>query len=180
MSEAKQLQHVRRWLEQVVIELNLCPFAKRELLNDRIRFVLSEAHDEETLLVDLQQELDYLQVHPETETSLLVHPFVLQEFGDYNQFLDHADALLDALNLIGVMQVASFHPKYQFADTDYDDVENYTNRSPYPLLHILREDSLSRAIDNHPDVDTIPDNNIRCMHRHGREYMLALLDKCTS
>ena len=174
----KELQHVQRWLEEVVIELNLCPFAKRELNNERIRFALSEAPNVESLLADLQHELDYLQSHAEIETSLLVHPQVLQAFSEYNQFLDLADALLESLDLTGVLQIASFHPDYQFAGTAFGDVENYTNRSPYPLLHILREESLSRAVDSHPDVSMIPRDNIRRMRQLGDAHMAKITKKC--
>lgn len=166
-TDQKEILHVQRWLEEVVIELNLCPFAKREFINKRIRFTLSTAQDEENLLADLEHELGYLQSHAEIETSVLVHPQVLNIFSDYNQFLDLADALLESLNLVGILQVASFHPDYQFAETAFDDVENYTNRSPYPLLHILREESLSRAVDSHPDVDRIPQDNIALMNQTG-------------
>ena len=180
MPKQKELQHVRRWLEEVVIELNLCPFAKRELNNERIRFTLSDARDEESLLADLQHELDYLKSHAEIETSLLVHPQVLQGFSEYNQFLDLADALLESLDLIGVLQIASFHPDYQFAETAFDDVENYTNRSPYPLLHILREESLSRAVDSHPDVGQIPQDNIAMSVELGATKMKGKLLKVTN
>ena len=157
---------------------NLCPFAKRELVKDRVRFVVSKAKDEATLLDELAHELALLNVDEAVETTLLIHPQVLQDFYHYNDFLEAADELLVDMNLEGVYQVASFHPDYQFGGTEPDDVENYTNRSPYPMLHLLREDSLSEAIDNYPEVDLIPERNIDCMNEQGLEKMQTLLNAC--
>ena len=168
----------RRWVEQVVVAFNLCPFAKRELVKDRVRFVVSKAKDEATLLDELAHELALLNVDEAVETTLLIHPQVLQDFYHYNDFLEAADELLVDMNLEGVYQVASFHPDYQFGGTEPDDVENYTNRSPYPMLHLLREDSLSEAIDNYPEVDLIPERNIDCMNEQGLEKMQTLLNAC--
>jgi len=169
---------IRRWVEQVVVAFNLCPFAKRELVKDRVRFVVSKAKDEATLLDELAHELALLNVDKAVETTLLIHPQVLQDFYHYNDFLEAADELLVDMNLEGVYQVASFHPDYQFGGTEPDDVENYTNRSPYPMLHLLREDSLSEAIDNYPEVDLIPERNIDCMNEQGLEKMQTLLNAC--
>jgi len=160
------------------VAFNLCPFAKRELVKDRVRFVVSKAKDEATLLDELAHELALLNVDEAVETTLLIHPQVLQDFYHYNDFLEAADELLVDMNLEGVYQVASFHPDYQFGGTEPDDVENYTNRSPYPMLHLLREDSLSEAIDNYPEVDLIPERNIDCMNEQGLEKMQTLLNAC--
>ena len=168
---------VRRWVETVVIGLNLCPFAKREVVNDRVRFALTRANTEDALLESLQAELELLEKNPLVETTLLILPEVLQDFFDYNQFLDYAEALLVQMKLEGIYQIAGFHPEYQFAGTGPEDVENYTNRSPYPLLHLIREDSLERAIASHPDVSGIPARNIALMNSMGlkrlRESLLA-------
>lgn len=172
------IEATRRWVEQVVVAFNLCPFAKRELVKDRVRFVVSKAKDEATLLDELAHELALLNVDEAVETTLLIHPQVLQDFYHYNDFLEVADGLLVDMNLEGVYQVASFHPDYQFGGTEPDDVENYTNRSPYPMLHLLREDSLSEAIDNYPEVDLIPERNIDCMNEQGLEQMQLLLAAC--
>lgn len=166
---------VRRWVESVVVDLDLCPFAKRELTKNRVRFAMTGADNEERLLVALNTELELLNSDPSIETTLLIHPNVLQDFYDYNQFLEFADALLVELNLVGVYQVASFHPDYQFSGTNPDDAENYTNRSPYPLLHIIREASLALAIANYPDVDQVPARNIELMNRLGAEKLRGLL-----
>ena len=178
MSEGSVVQVTRKWVEDVVVGYNLCPFAKRELVRDRVRFVVSEADNEDSLLQVLQTELLRLDVEPETETTLLIHPHVLQSFADYNEFLGAADGLLTYLDLEGVYQIASFHPDYQFADTAPDAAENYTNRSPFPMLHLLREASLEAAIDSHPDVDGIPERNIDLMNKLGAEKMREILAGC--
>ena len=140
------VRSVRQWIESVVVDLNLCPFAKRELVKNRVRFVVTEATNEDQLLVALQAELDLLSSKPSVETTLLIHPDVLHDFHAFNQFLNDAESLLRLMLLEGVYQIASFHPNYQFAGTEHDDVENYTNRSPYPMLHLIKEESLERAI----------------------------------
>lgn len=175
-------QHVidstRAWVERVVVEFNLCPFAKRELIKNRVRFVVSQAKEEGALLDELAHELALLNVNQSVETTLLIHPKVLTDFYHYNDFLEAADELLVDMNLEGVYQVASFHPNYQFGGTKPEDAENYTNRSPYPMLHLLREDSLSVAIDNYPEVELIPERNIECMNTLGVEKLRNLLATC--
>jgi hypothetical protein len=165
---------VRQWLESLVIELNLCPFAGRELLNNRVRFAVTDATTEDELLNALQTELELLGTDTSIETTLLIHPEVLCDFVDYNQFLDAADGLLRHLELDGTYQVASFHPDYQFGGTEPNDVENFTNRAPYPLLHVLREESLERAIAEYPDVEQIPERNIKLMNSMGEEQLRRL------
>ena len=146
--EIDPLAATRHWLQRAVIGLNLCPFAKAVLVKDQIRFVLSEATDTDTLLDELIVELTHLRDTPaeHTDTTLLIHPQVLTDFLDYNDFLDVADAALTALDLDGEIQIASFHPDYRFADSCDDAIENYTNRSPFPMLHLLRENSVERAV----------------------------------
>jgi hypothetical protein len=163
------LAQTRRWLERAVIGLNLCPFAKAVHAKGQVRFVLSDATTAEALLAQLGEELLLLRdADPEAiDTTLLVHPGVLGEFLDYNDFLDQADALVESLGLEGVLQVASFHPGYQFAGTHPDDAGNRTNRSPYPTLHLLREDSVARAVAAFPDPDAIVSRNIETLERLG-------------
>jgi len=168
---------VRRWLESVVIDLNLCPFARREFLDDRIRFTETDATNEVQLLQALEAELELLSASDSIETTLLVHPNVLADFEDYNQFLGLADGLLLQMGLEGVFQIASFHPDYQFAGTHPEDAENYTNRSPHPLLHLLREESLARAIEHTADVDQIPIRNIQKMNELGVEKLKLLFGR---
>lgn len=167
----------RQWLEDVVIGLNLCPFARKELVNNRVRFMVSSADSEDGLIEALQVELRFLDQHTETETTLLIHPGVLAGFEDYNEFLAAADGLLEMLGLDGVYQIASFHPDYCFADTRPEDAENYTNRSPFPMLHLLREASVERAVKNHPDPDAIPGRNIALMDRLGADEMRQRLSR---
>ena len=163
----------------MVIDWNLCPFAKRELLREKVRFVVSGAQCEEDLLLDLHQEWELLHRQADIETTLLIHPEVLGDFEDYNQFLNSAEGLLSDLGWEGVFQLASFHPQYQFAGSRPDDPENYTNRSPVQLLHILRESSLEKAIDRYPEVDSIPAKNIELMNRLGLDTLRNTLKKCS-
>lgn len=161
----------QRWLQRAVIGLNLCPFAKAVVAKQQVRFVLSDAATPEELLQTLGEELALLRDTPaeRTDTTLIVHPQVLTDFLDYNDFLDLADGLVESMELDGVLQVASFHPDYQFAGSEPDDIANYTNRSPYPTLHLLREDSVARAVDAFPDPDSIVDRNIETLTRLGRD-----------
>ncbi len=168
---------VRRWLERVVIGLNLCPFAKAVYARQQVRIVVSDAGTESALLEQLGEEMALLRDTPaeDIDTTLLVHPRVLQDFLDYNDFLDTADALVEAMELDGVLQVASFHPHYQFADTDPEDAENLTNRAPYPILHLLREDSVDRAVAAYPEPDAIIERNVATMRELGIEGFRKLL-----
>ena len=168
----------RRWLERAVIGLNLCPFAKAVLAKGQVRFAVSDATTPEALLEDLARELLVLRDTPaeEIDTTLLVHPQVLQEFLDYNDFLDTAEALVASLGLEGDIQVASFHPQYRFAGTADDDIGNYTNRAPYPILHLLREDSVSRAVAAFPDPDAIVERNLATLDRLGIEGWRKLFE----
>ncbi|HLT45310.1 MAG TPA: DUF1415 domain-containing protein [Luteimonas sp.] len=165
------IEATRRWVERAVIGLNLCPFAKAVQARGQVRYVLSEATTPEELLEDLGRELLHLRDTPpeEVDTTLIVHPGVLGDFLDYNDFLEAADALVAELDLEGVLQVASFHPDYRFADSHPDDIGNHTNRSPHPTLHLLREDSVARAVAAYPDPSTITDRNIQTLRTLGRD-----------
>ena len=161
----------QRWLERAVIGLNLCPFAKAVHVKKQIRYVVSSATTPEELMDDLVRELELLAetASEKIETTLLIHPYVLTDFLDYNDFLDVADEALEELDLAGELQIASMHPHYQFADTEPDDIDNYTNRSPYPTLHLLRESSVAQAVMAFPEADKIFDKNIDTMRRLGHE-----------
>jgi hypothetical protein len=161
----------RAWIEKAVIGLELCPFTRPVYVSDRIRYRVSDAQSAEALLIDLKGELRALQTaDPEiVETTLLIHPRVLADFEAYNQFLDQAEAAVAQLELEGELQIASFHPHYQFADTNVDDIENYTNRSPYPMLHLLRAASIERAAAMVADPAAIYERNIETMRRLGHE-----------
>ena len=165
------LAATKAWLEKAVIGLNLCPFAKSVHVKDQIRYVVSEASTPQELLEELVQELQLLAEIDinEVETTLLIHPRVLQDFDDYNAFLDIADEALTQLDLDGVLQVASFHPDYQFEGTEADDISNYTNRSPFPTLHLIREESIDRAVAAYPDAESIYERNIELLQRMGHD-----------
>jgi len=157
------------WLERAVIGLNLCPFAKAVHVKNQIRYVVSNAATHEDLLRDLMRELEVLAETPaaKIDTTLLIHPYVLTDFIEYNDFLDVVDAALEDMDLEGALQVASFHPQYQFAGTQPDDIENYTNRSPYPMMHLLREASMVQAVSAFPEAEKIFDKNIESLRRLG-------------
>lgn len=168
---------IRRWLERAVIGLNLCPFAKAVYVRDQVRIKVSDADNIDDLCEELGEEMLLLRDTPaeQIDTTLIVLPSVLGDFFDYNDFLDDADALLAALELEGVLQVASFHPEYQFAGTEFDDAGNNTNRAPYPVLHLLREESLDRAVAAYPEPDTIIERNIKTMDALGNDGYRKLL-----
>ena len=170
------ISDVEQWLDEVVIGLDLCPFAARPRREKRVRIAVSHATDDEALLNDLQAELERLSDTPaaELETTLLAIPNMLEDFADYNDFLDAVDLWVEQFGWEGDLQVASFHPQYQFADTEADDPGNLTNRSPWPLLHIIREESLEKAIEHYPDVDAIPERNIARMKALGPEERMRL------
>jgi hypothetical protein len=178
-------QHVitatKQWISSIVIGLNLCPFAQRVFDSGKIRYVVSDAKDQNRLLDELAGELGLLQSTPieEIETTLLIHPLVLEDFLDYNDFLDDAEQIIRTLNLRRTIQIASFHPHYQFAETQVDDVENYTNRSPYPMLHLLREESITRVAGDPDALEEIPQRNIKTLRIMGKEKILAMLAKIT-
>lgn len=169
----------RHWLEQAVIGLNLCPFAKAVHTKGQIRWVLSTARDTQALLADLVTELQVLAAADPAaiDTTLIVHPQVLGDFLDYNDFLDVADAALEQLQLDGVLQVASFHPQFQFADTAADDIGNFSNRAPWPTLHLLREDSVERAVQAFPEAEAIFEHNIQTLRALGAAGWGRLLSR---
>jgi hypothetical protein len=176
----RALAETRAWVELAVTGLNLCPFAKAPQTKGQVRYALSEARDPEALLQDLVAELKLLAATPPAriETTLLVHPQVLADFADYNDFLDVAEAAVAELGLEGEIQVASFHPRYRFAGADEGDVANATNRSPWPTLHLLREDSVERAVASEGgDAEKIVERNIATLRALGAEGWKALLSK---
>jgi len=179
MTDEAVLAATREWLEKAVIGLNLCPFAKAVHVKRQIRYVVSQATDEEGLIEDLLHELQLLAAADpvDIETTLLVHPYVLRDFLDYNDFLDIADAAVDELELDGVLQVASFHPDYQFADAAPDDMGHFSNRAPFPTLHLLREESVDRAVEAFPEADRIYEANITRLRELGPEGWKALWRK---
>lgn len=165
----------RKWVEDVVIELNLCPFARRELEQGRVRFVVNPARKEKDLLIALLIECALLEKEPEIETSLIILETAFSDFLAFNDFLGIAEDQLEEAGYDGIFQLASFHPQYQFGGAAADDAENYTNRSPLPVLHLLREDSIERAVESHPDIESIPERNINLMNELGAQHMAERL-----
>lgn len=169
----------RSWVEHAVIGLNLCPFANAVARKDQIAYRLSHAREPETLVKDLESALQTMMDTPpdRMDTLLLIHPWTLQDFLDFNDFVGLADELLEQRGLEGVLQIASFHPDYQFAGVAANDVTNATNHSPFPTLHLLREDSLDRAIASVPDTDQIVDRNIAQLRELGDAGLSALQER---
>ena len=163
----------KRWLERAVIGLNLCPFAKAVHVKGLIRYVVSDATTAAELLVDLKSELNSLSnmdvagVSIAYDTTLLIAPYCLQDFLDFNDFLGKADKLISKMKLEGTLQLANFHPEYQFAGTAPDDITNFTNRTPYPTLHLLRESSIDQAVEAFPEAEAIFEVNMETMERLG-------------
>ena len=166
----------QRWLERAVIGLNLCPFAKAPHAKGQIHYAVCTADEPEALLLQLQAELTALaEADPaQRETTLLMAPRQMADFLAFNDFLDAADAMLEELGLEGVLQVAPFHPRFQFAGTEEDDIGNATNRSPYPTLHLIREESIDRAVEAFPDAEEIFEGNIAKLEKLGADGWAAL------
>ncbi len=171
----------RRWISSVVIGLNLCPFARKPFQMEKVRYSVSAATEAAALYDELAAELNFLTATPrqQVETTLLIHPYTLGDFLDFNDFLGVAENLVKRLGLRGVIQLASFHPQYQFAGTDPDAVENYTNRSPYPMLHLLREISITEVADQLDEAEllAIPQRNIEQLRHLGIKQMRKLLEE---
>jgi uncharacterized protein len=163
VQENQIIDAVSTWLDQVVIGLNLCPFAAKPRKENKVRIRLVWADDDEALLAELKSECGFLQQQVQIETSLLVLPNYLQDFWDYNQFLVWANQLLRREGYKGEFQIASFHPDYCFAGVDPDAAENLTNRAPYPMLHLIREASLEKALQYFPDIQSVPEKNKQCV-----------------
>lgn len=171
------IQQTIQWIQSIVISLNLCPFAKREMDNNRVRIEVSLATSFEEGIQSLIAEIEHLNINPSTGTTLLLFPYFLSDFFTYLDFVDLANETIVQIGQQNTYQLATFHPAYQFHGTPVDDVTNYTNRSPYPMLHLLREEMLDSAIAYYGNTEDIPANNIRCLQRLGLEGLLKLLPK---
>ena len=175
-SDDDVLAKTRHWLEAAVIGLNLCPFAKSVYVKNQVRLVVSQARHADDLLEELDRELDLLVATPadEIDTTLLIHPTLFEDFLDFNDFLEVADGVLDEHALEGVVQLASFHPQFQFDGTSAEDISNYTNRAPFAMLHLLRESSVERAVAAFPEADAIFEQNIATLEKLGHSGWKAL------
>jgi hypothetical protein len=169
MTEEDVLAATRHWLESAVIGLNLCPFAKAVYVKNQVRLVVSRARHADDLLEELDRELDLLVATPadEIDTTLLIHATLFDDFLDFNDFLEVADGVVEEHALEGVIQLASFHPKFQFDGTEPEDISNYTNRAPFAMLHLLREDSVERAVAAFPEAEAIFEENIKTLEKLG-------------
>lgn len=175
---ARIISQTQCWLESVIIALNFCPFAKREFVRDSIRYTVSDQTDLALALQAVADECQQLDQQPQTETTLLMFSQGFSEFNDFLELIDMADQLIDQLGYRATYQLAHFHPDYCFAGSDEEDAANYTNRSPWPTLHLLRETSLQRAIEGYPDTSQIPENNIRRARELGKATLQARLQQC--
>jgi uncharacterized protein len=175
-AHAAIIHHTEQWLTRAVIGLNLCPFAKAVHVKKQIHYAVSTATTADSLLADLETEIsDLIAIDPSLRsTTLLIAPDCMEDFLDFNDFLAIADLTLRQLRVAGVLQIASFHPSYQFADTEPADITNFTNRAPYPILHLLREDEVARAVAAYPDASEIVDRNLATMQRLGTDGWHAL------
>ncbi|MBA2711832.1 MAG: DUF1415 domain-containing protein [Tatlockia sp.] len=172
------IEHTKNWIRSFIIELNICPFAKREVEGNTLKMQVSKAIKIEQALEELIFEMTLLDTQPAIETTILIFPFQFKDFYDYLDFVDLADLLLFEQGFEGVYQLATFHPDYCFAEVNEDATSNYTNRSPYPMIHILREASVEKAISFYGDTDKIPEANIKTMHELGLEKIKAILAGC--
>ncbi len=176
LTEEQVLEQTRAWLEKAVIGLNLCPFAKAVYVKNQVRLVVSKARHADDLLEELDRELDLLVATPaeDIDTTLLIHPGLFEDFLDFNDFLEIADGVVDEHGLEGVIQLASFHPQFQFDGTEPDDISNYTNRAPFAILHLLREESVDKAVEAFPEADAIFEQNIDTLEKLGHQGWKAL------
>lgn len=172
------ITQTKQWLEKIVIGCNFCPFAAKPFFQDKIRYRFVDSAQKKDILEALVRECSWLEENAETETSLLILPEGYEKFDAYLDLLDIAEQLLEKEGYEGIFQLASFHPGYRFAGSKADDAANYTNRSPYPILHLLKEESIEKALEKFPDPDKIPDKNIAFAREKGLEYMKNLLKSC--
>jgi uncharacterized protein len=176
MTDDEVLIQTRRWLEKAVIGLNLCPFAKAVYVKNQVRLVVSQARHADDLLEELDRELVLLVATSaeQIDTTLLIHPTLFDDFLDFNDFLEVAEGVLDEHGLEGVIQLASFHPQFQFDGSEPDDIGNYSNRAPFSILHLLREESVERAVAAYPEAETIFEKNVETLERLGHSGWKAL------
>ena len=172
------IEHTKKWIREVVVGCNFCPFAGRELVRGSIHYLVLQNAGTQKLLEEVVSVMKQLDEDLSIETTLLILPGSFEDFDEYLDLVEDAEAILEKEGYEGIYQLASFHPQYLFAGSAESDAANYTNRSPYPMLHFLREDSVSKAVDSYPDIDEVPNRNIRFAHEKGLLYMQQLLANC--
>lgn len=178
LTTEQMILHTQNWVKNVIVKYNICPFARREVQRGSIRYTVAKGRDKATVLQCLLDECRFLDEHSETETSLFIIPTGFEGFYDFLDLVELANDLLEMEEYEGIYQLANFHPDYCFAGEAQNEPSNYTNRSPYPTLHIIREVSMEQAINNHPDVDAIPERNIAFANKKGNAFFAALLASC--
>jgi len=172
---ASYIEQTKLWLEKIIVGLNFCPFAKKELVNNTIHYQVSSQGQVKTALHELIEQCRFLQQHDNIETTLIIYPDTFRSFERYLDLIDYANDLIVAEGFEGIFQLASFHPEYCFAGEDFDDASNYTNRSPYPTIHIIREESMARVLAVYREPEKIPDNNIALAQKKGTAYFESVL-----
>lgn len=177
LSEDLVIKQTQAWVSSFIVSLNVCPFAKREVDRGSVRYVVVRSRQSSVALEELMAEIDFLDQNPEAETTLMIFPSLFGEFLSYLDFVDQSEELMYEQGCEGVYQLATFHPKYCFSGADEDDVTNCTNRSPYPMLHIIREESLEKAIEFYGDTSTIPERNMALMESMGKDALAALMQQ---
>ena len=176
LTDEQVLKQTRHWLEKAVIGLNLCPFAKAVYVKNQIRLIVSHARHADDLLEELDSELALLVASPaeEIDTTLLIHPTLFEDFLDFNDFMEIAEGVVGEHELEGIIQLASFHPKFRFDGTELDDIGNFTNRAPFAMLHLLREESIERAVQAFPQAEVIFEENIKTLEKLGHSGWVSL------
>jgi len=169
------IQTTQHWVDKMVVGLNLCPFAKRSIDHNQLRYVVDTRDDIESITQRLVEELERLVNDHSIETTLLIHPNFTTEFDAYLDYLSGVDDLIEALGYSGIFQVAGFHPNYQFEGVAEIDPANHTNRSPFPMMHLLRESSVAWAVETHPDIDSVPERNVELLRGMGERGIKALI-----
>lgn len=172
------IQQTKNWVERIVVGFNFCPFAKREVLRNSIRYLVSTPSSMELVMLEFVEELKRMDADETIETTLIIYPKLFGDFEEYLDLVDMGQSFLQQLGYEGTYQLASFHPKYCFADVEQDDASNFTNRSPYPTLHLIREKSIERALEHYDDPESIPDRNIAFAREKGREVLQKILLDC--
>lgn len=178
ISNEKIIEQTNKWIKSVVIDCNFCPFAAKAVLKKTIRYIIKPNVDIKDSLTALKEELEYLETDQDIETSFIILPNSFNDFDDYLDLVKKAERLIQKEGYDGIYQIASFHPDYCFAGEDENDAANFTNRSIYPMLHILREESLTKALSLYPNPELIPQHNIDFARKKGLQYMQLLRSAC--
>jgi hypothetical protein len=177
LNEQNEVLATKEWIDEIIIALNICPFAKKEFVNNTIHYQLSKNDQVKKSLYEIVEQCRYLQEHLEIETTLIVYSDGFRSFERYLDLVDYANELIVDSGFEGIFQIASMHPEYCFDGDDYDDASNFTNRSPYPIIHIIRETSMSRVLSVYNEPEKIPENNIKLTQKKGADFFQKVLSR---